>query len=74
MLFLGQVLHGPDWQAALQDRLMKRFHAEAVAELTPGQARAEIESLISRLALATNENREAVRGLISEEFYGKYHD
>ena len=68
------MLHGSDWQAALQDRLMKRFHAEDVAELTAGQARAEIESLISRLALATNENRESVRGLISEGFYGKYHD
>lgn len=72
--FLAQALYGPDWRVALQERLIKRLHAENISELTPAQARGEIESLFSRLALTTNESRGAVWGLISEEFYVKNHD
>jgi len=67
-------LYGDDWQEALRTRLLNRFATSEPIGLTFAQARSEIESLISLLALARSENRKVVRGLLSARIYGDKHD
>ena len=74
VMTLAADLFGPDWQEALRSRLLERFHVSEPTDLTPAQARSEIEALISRLALARSENSKLVKGLISERVHGTRHE
>ncbi len=47
---LAMELFGADWYRIILDRVIERFRIGRLEELSPAQAHAEIEELVSRLA------------------------
>jgi hypothetical protein len=58
---LAQDLFGAEWDRLLSERLYMRFEKRRAAELTPAEAHAEIEELLSRIARRDGLEIEAVR-------------
>ena len=58
---LAVELFGADWEAILRERLRQRFQCFQPSALSPQQAHAEIEELLSRIARRDGVEIEAVR-------------
>lgn len=63
-------LFGESRSGALRGRLARRFQVFEPSELAPAQARAEIESLLFRLAQQTGESVESLRARIAAKIHG----
>jgi len=58
---LAVELFGSDWNEVLRERLLQRFRAPSPQHLTPSEAHAEIEELLSRIARRDGSEIEEVR-------------
>jgi hypothetical protein len=74
IMIAASELFGLGWPEVLRTGLLHRFQVPEAVDLSATQAQAEVEGLVSRLALVKRENPESVRDRISAKIRGNKHD